>query len=243
MNEGGVTPFCRPPTYRRSRWREGSFSLHKAWMKWVWFCCLKTRLLHPEYANRQGPFILAVTHLSHLEPVLAIGPIRRRVDWMARAEFYDQPVLGRFLDSVNCFKVYRDGVPVSAIRQSVERLHHGRIVGICPEGGVTVGPHSVIRGGSIKRGIALVAQRAQVPTVPCVVIGSHLLNRVDPWLPLRRGAITIGYGPAIDPPATAPTIAQRKPQRIAWTDRLIRAFGGVYQDLRDTFDIADEDVP
>ena len=61
------------------------------------------------------------------------------------------------------------------------------MVGIFPEGGVASGKDSMCRGGRMKGGACLIARRANVPIIPCVILGVHTLNRVAPWIPFRRG--------------------------------------------------------
>ena len=66
-------------------------------------------------------------------------------------------VFARLLRKLHAFEVRRAGVPVSTIRTAIERLGQGRIVGICPEGGVMRGTESCVRGGDIKRGVGLIS--------------------------------------------------------------------------------------
>ncbi|MEL7089052.1 MAG: hypothetical protein AAGL98_11530, partial [Planctomycetota bacterium] len=49
----------------------------------------RCRFLGREHLPPRGtPAVLAVAHLSHYDPVVAAALLRRKVDWMARAEFY-----------------------------------------------------------------------------------------------------------------------------------------------------------
>ena len=65
-----------------------------------------------------------------------------------------------------------------------------------PEGGVVKGPATVCRGGPIKKGACVIAQRAGVPIIPCVVLGTHRLNH-----PLRR----VNAKTEMSRPTTRPT--------------------------------------
>ena len=85
------------------------------WVYLVRFVRLNTLRIHEinrESIDRAGPFVLACTHVSHLEPVLLGAVLRRKVDWMARLEFYKYRVVRWLLNSVDCFPVRRGGVPV-----------------------------------------------------------------------------------------------------------------------------------
>ena len=215
------------------------YRISKSLGKFTFLCTMNTHVLHPDRVEREGAFILAVTHLSHLEPCCASILVRRNIDWMTRKEFYKFRVAEWYLRAIDAFKVNRQGIPVSAIRTAIERLRIGRLVGICPEGGVVHGPEAAVRGGPIKRGVCSIAIRAQVPIVPCVILGTHELNRVGPWLPFKRATIWVGYGEPIDPPAGKST----RGARIELADQIVNAYRALYAELRETYNISDSWVP
>ena len=119
--------------------------------RFVLFCTMRVRTIRPEMARREGAFILATSHLSHLDPFLLGALNVRPVDWVTRVEFFKYRLFARILRKAHAFEVRRAGVPVSTIRTAIARLQAGRIVGICPEGGVMRGKESCVRGGDIKR--------------------------------------------------------------------------------------------
>src|SRR4051812_37396749 len=138
-----------------------------------------------------GPLLIACSHISHLEPFLLSLVVDRQIDWMARIEFYRYAIFARIILWMDAFAVRRYGVPVSAIRTAIARLSAGRCVGVCPEGGVTQGANSVLRGGPIKKGICLVACRTGTPVLPCIMLGTHKMNEIAPWLPLRNARLWV----------------------------------------------------
>lgn len=208
--------------------------------RFIWFCTIRAEILRPELAERTGGYLIACSHFSHLEPFLLGFLLHRRIDWMSRIEFFCYRWTTWFLLRFGAFPVNRRGVPVSAIRTSLARLHQGRVVGICPEGGVTIGKKSVCRGGSIKRGVCLLSQRATVPIIPCVMIGTHTLNRVGPWLPFRRARLWIAFGhPVMPDPSTAP----RKATRAAMALELQQRFAALYEELLQRYGIDDASIP
>ena len=205
------------------------------------FMSLRVHLIRPEAAEREGPYLLACTHLSHLEPFILSTIVRRKIDWMARIEFYTYRVFGWMMHWVDAFGVRRFGVPVSAIRTAIHRLEKGRCVGICPEGGVAQGANSVMRGGPVKRGICLVSYRTGIPILPCVMLGTDKLNCVRPWIPYKRGTLWVAFGPRlIHPPRDEP---DRRKARAMMADELTREFVSLYNELRETHGIKDCDVP
>jgi 1-acyl-sn-glycerol-3-phosphate acyltransferase len=207
--------------------------------RFAFFCTMRSHVLNRDHANRAGPYVLALTHLSHLEPLCAGILMRRRIDWMTRKEFFKYRPIAWVLRRMNAFLVNRQGIPVSAIRTAIERLRRGRVVGICPEGGVCTGAASALRGAAIKRGFASVAIRAGVPVVPCAMVGTDKLNRIGPWMPAKRARIWVAFGEPIHPPTG---VKSTRATRAELTRRLSAAYVELYAKIREQYGIADSDV-
>lgn len=182
---GAVTTSYLMGFWYRGGWLAGRF---------IFLCTVRLEVIRPEATDRPGGYLLASTHLGNLDPFLISVICRRPVDWVTRAEFYRRPTVAWVLHHLNAIKVRRFGVPVSAIRTAVSRLKAGRVVGICPEGGVCRGSLSCMRGGAIKRGVGLIAYRTAAPVLPCAIIGADRLNRVAPWLPFKRARLWVAFG-------------------------------------------------
>jgi 1-acyl-sn-glycerol-3-phosphate acyltransferase len=212
----------------------------KFFAKWIYALSIKGEVIRPEIPERPGGYVLACTHISHLEPFIVSTILNRKVDWMARIEFYRWRTFRYFLDRFDAFPVNRFGVPVSAIRTAIARGRAGNVVGIFPEGGVAMGKDSACRGGPIKRGACLVSMRANVPIVPCVLIGTHTLNWIEPWLPYRRARLWIAFGQPIEPVRDAPT---HKAGRERMARQLSDAFRSLYLELCERYKIPDEHTP
>ncbi len=219
-----------------------NYSLGRLVVRFVGGHTLKFRVLHRDRFEQQaGGFVLACTHLSHLEPVIVSGLLRRNIDWMARIEFYKYRIGAKLLEAVDAFPVNRQGVPVKAIRTGIERARAGRVVGIFPEGGVVLGADAIINGGPFKLGACTIAQHAQVPIMPVVVLGTRQLTHVRPWLPVpRRAKLWVIFGPPIAPPAPG---TPRRARRIELGERLRLGFMSAYEELRRTYEIAEHHVP
>lgn len=206
----------------------------------VFFLTVRKKILNAQAAQRAGGFVLAVTHLSHLEPFCASLINRRMIDWMTRKEFFKFRVVGWLLQGLNAFRVNRQGIPVKAVRTGIDRARKHRVVGICPEGGVRQGTGAAFRGGPIKRGCCSVALRANVPIVPCLMLGTDKLNRVGPWLPFKRARIWVAYGEAIYPPAG---VRSTRATREELSQRIQAAYCELYAQLLRQYGLRDCDVP
>ena len=206
----------------------------------VFFQTMNVEQVRPEAAERAGGYVLAPTHLSHLEPFCLGILVRRKIDWMARLEFFHRWWTAALLRAVDCFPVNRTGIPVSSVRAAIARARAGRVVGIFPEGGVAVGKQSVCRGGPMKKGACVVALRAGVPILPCVVLGTHRLNEVRPWLPFRNARIWVIYGRPIYPNPNPTNRRQaREELAAAWQAQILE----LYAELRGIYGIFDSDIP
>lgn len=214
-------------------------------VRFVRWNTLRVHEMNPEVLDRPGAFVLACTHVSHLEPVLLGASLRRKIDWMSRLEFYKYRVVRWLLNSVGCFPVKRGGAPVSAIRNAVARLNAGRIVGIFPEGGVAKAADFVCRGGEIKAGACVISRRAGVPIIPVVFLGTHVLNAPKPWVPFRtfpprRTPLYIAYGRPIEP-VTDERSARRARERQ--TAALKAEYCRLYAELGERYGIDDRWIP
>ncbi|CAN5433496.1 lysophospholipid acyltransferase family protein [soil metagenome] len=193
--------------------------------------CLRQIVLHRDRADRAGGYVLAPTHISHIEPMLISCLMDRPISWMARIEFFRVPILARLLRWANSFPVNRQGVPVRAIRTAIVRAKNGEVVGIFPEGGCRNGKDLAVRGGRIREGACTVAIRAGVPIVPVVVLGTHALNDIDPWIPAHQGKVWIAFGHAICPPPVPPTRRDQRVLRQKLARELEREYMRTYHEL------------
>ena len=208
-------------------------------MKLLFGLVARIQVLRSENAEESGAFLLASNHISHFDPFILSAVVRRKIDWMAMAEFFPYPVLGQFLRAVDAFPADRDRANRATIRSAIQRLRDGRIVGIFPEGGIRDGKNSILEGAMARSGVAALADMAAVPVLPCVILGSDRLYSAKRWLPFRRTPIWIAFGDLIAADATLPKAGHR--QRLE--EEFINAVAALYRELRERFSLATEDLP
>lgn len=207
--------------------------------RFTFLCTIRRHLLRPELAERSGGYVLALTHLGHIDPFCSCVFIQRPIRWMTRKEFFQFRITRWLLPKLGAFCVNRQGIPVAAIRRSIELAKAGEIVGICPEGGRVYGKDCVFRGGRIKQGVCSVAIRAGVSIVPCVMLGTPEMNAVKPWLPFKHGTIWTAYGEPIFPPPGPSNRAKRHALRA----QLCAAYTKLYHEALNHFGLKDADIP
>ena len=208
-------------------------------LRCVFFPTLRVRSLGLDAARRPGGWLLACSHVSHLDPFCIGSQLPRKVGWMARIEFYRSGWKRALLRAVHAFPVNRQGVPVSAIKTALRRLKGGEVVGVFPEGEIKTAHESVLRGAEIKRGVCLLAARANCPVLPCVILGTEKLNQIEPWLPARRGRLWIACGDFIDPVQGL----DKHAARAEMAARIERALVELYARLRREYGLEDSILP
>jgi 1-acyl-sn-glycerol-3-phosphate acyltransferase len=204
--------------------------------------CIREVVLHGDRLRRPGAFLVACTHLSHIEPMLISTQTRRHIRWMARQEFYHNVWLRPVMQLSGAFSVNRQGIPVSSVRKAIQLAQAGHVVGIFPEGGCRKGTDLAIRGGRIKQGVATIALRAQIPILPVVVLGTDKMTSVDAWLPGKYGRVWTNFGNWITPPAL-PARKQRRDARRALARQLEIEYIRAYDELLDQAQLTDGCIP
>ena len=208
-------------------------------MKGLFGYSARIYVLRRDNANLAGAFLLASNHISHFDPFIISSVVRRKIDWMAMAEFFPIPLLGHFLRAVDAFPADRYRADRKTIRTAIERLKDGRIVGVFPEGGIRDGERSLLEGAPLRPGATTLAHMAGVPILPCVIVGSDRLYSAKRWLPLRRTPVWIAFGDPIPPFSDLEKSAAR--QRIE--HELADALKNLYTELRKKFHLTPNDLP
>ena len=192
-----------------------------------------------ENVDRANGFLLASNHISHFDPLIISSVVRRKIDWMAMAEFFPMPIVGTFLRSVDAFPAERDRADRKTIRTAIERLKSGRIVGVFPEGGIRDGARSLLEGAPLRAGASTLAHIAGVPILPCVILGTDRLYAKRSWLPFRRTPVWIAFGKAI---SNFPEL-EKSAARERIEAELAAAFQEIYVELRERFHLTADDLP
>jgi 1-acyl-sn-glycerol-3-phosphate acyltransferase len=211
----------------------------KVLVRFVFGCVARIRVIGRENANRSRGFLLAANHISHFDPFLIGLAVRRKIDWMTMAEFFRPPVLGFLLRSIDAFPAERDRADLKTIRSAINRLKSGRVVGIFPEGGIRDGARSLLEGAPLRQGAAALAQIADVPIVPCVILGTDRFYSKKQWLPFLRTPVWIAFGKPI---SCFPEL-QKSQARERIESELAAAFKNLYAQLRGKFRLSTDDLP
>lgn len=150
-----------------------------------------------EHLPRQGSVILAANHRSFLDSIFIPMLVRRRVTFVAKAEYFDDPKTAWFFRAVGQIPIRREGGSASegALTAATEVLESGGVFGIYPEGTRT-------RDGYLhkgKTGVARLALATGAPIVPIGLVGTDECQPTDAKLPRLFRPVTVRIGPPILP--------------------------------------------
>ncbi|MEV0492403.1 lysophospholipid acyltransferase family protein [Streptomyces atratus] len=153
-----------------------------------------------EHIPEDGAAIVAGNHLSFSDHFLMPAIIKRRITFLAKAEYFTGPGLkGRltaaFFRSAGQIPVDRSGKDAgqAAIREGLGVLSKGELLGIYPEG--TRSHDGRLYKGKV--GVAVMALKAQVPVVPCAMVGTFEIQPPGRVVP-RIKQVTIRFGEPLD---------------------------------------------
>ena len=200
--------------------------------RWLWLgvfgFTMRVRHTGMQTLGEPGGVLIAVSHVSHLDPIVVSAVLGRRISWVSRIEGYQQWFMRTVLYHGGAFQVNRSGPALPTIREGLRRLKRGEAVGIFPEGELMCGSNSVLRGAGIKHGVCLLAARSGRPVLPVIVLGADRLTRLGPWLPAKRGRLWVHVGQ----PIHAKNDGNSRRGRAEFADRLVAEYVRLYAEMR-----------
>jgi 1-acyl-sn-glycerol-3-phosphate acyltransferase len=193
----------------------------------------RLRIEGQENIPHQGPFILATNHIHWLDSPLVAVVFPYRAYVFAADKWAKHWLLGPLFTSLGAIWVRRGEVDRQALRQALELLRGGGVLGMAPEG--TRSKTGGLQPG--RTGAAYLAFRAGVPILPVATTGQE---KVLPALRrLRRATVRVLIGAPFYPPPVEGKASGAEIQ--AFTDEIMvhlaamlpPEYRGVYRDVAD----------
>ncbi len=132
---------------------------------------LRVEIRGLENVPRQGPLIVAISHSSFIDPMLAGAYIPRDVTPMAKVEAFGWPVIGLIVRLYGAFPVRRGEADTSAFKTALRILQSGGAMVMAPEGHRS-------ESGALQRGregAIMLSLRTRAPILPVAVWGGKPL--------------------------------------------------------------------
>jgi 1-acyl-sn-glycerol-3-phosphate acyltransferase len=213
-----ITPWRR---FWRGFWR--LFTRLLAWL------LTRVQVRGLEHFPRQGGVLVVSNHLGDADFALGVAFAPRPLDFLAKSEAYDIPVLGALLRAYGVIWIHRGQPDRRALRAGLQALASGRALAIAPEGRESVS--GALEEGT--QGAAYLALKSGAPVLPVTFTGSENAALRNHLRRLQRAPITITIGPPfrLEPGADRKTAVERGTQTIMrrLAQQLPPQYRGVYQ--------------
>jgi len=168
---------------------------------------------------RDGGLLIASNHLSFVDSVVIPIVAPRKVVFMAKAEYFDNPLSRAWFEGLGMVPVDRDDTraAVASLDIALDVLRKGEAFGIYPEG-------TRSRDGRLYRGrtgVAELALTARVPVVPVGLRGTQDIQPIGTRVP-RRAKVTVRFGTPLDFTGRFDGVPRGRARREA-TDEIMRS--------------------
>jgi 1-acyl-sn-glycerol-3-phosphate acyltransferase len=143
-----------------------------------------------------GPVILASNHLSFSDSIFLPLMLKRRVTFVAKAEYFEQRRTAWFFRAMGQIPVVRGGGPASAraLEAAMGVLRSGGVFGIYPEG--TRSPDGRLYKG--RTGVARLALDSGAPVLAVAMIGTREAQPIGHIKPNFFSTVTISFSKPIN---------------------------------------------
>lgn len=142
----------------------------------VWYALkplYRMEVIGVENIPKDGPVIICSNHISNFDPPVVGGSAPRVVHFLAKEELF-KGKFGKFLFSkLNAVPIKRGMKDRQALRQALNILKEGKVLGLFPEG--TRSKTGELGEGL--SGIGFFALRSEATVVPCVIVGPYKVGR------------------------------------------------------------------
>jgi 1-acyl-sn-glycerol-3-phosphate acyltransferase len=149
-----------------------------------------------DHVPDKGPVILAPNHVTFLDSMFLPLVLRRRVTFVAKAEYFDSWKTSWFFRAAGQIPMRREGGSASerALASARDVLKGGKVLGIYPEG--TRSPDGRLYRGHT--GVARLAFGCGAPVVPVAMVGTSQVQRPGSNTPRPFKRVTIRFGAPLD---------------------------------------------
>lgn len=137
----------------------------------------KVELIGIENVPLKGAAILCANHPGTLDMFFIGYKLKRLVHYMAKEELFKNPIMSFILYRLGCFPIKRGRIGISSVKNAINLLNEGHILGILPEGTRTGTKNR--KDIKAKPGVAMIASKINVPIIPVAVSGNYrIFNKV-----------------------------------------------------------------
>ena len=167
----------------------------------VFLALFRVRVEGRSQVPLRGPAILAANHQSFCDSFFLPLVLRRKVTFLAKAEYFDSPRTAWFFRAAGQIPIRRQdsGEAASALSTALGVLSAGRLLALYPEG--TRSPDPRVHRG--RTGVARLAQQSGAPVVPVGISGTSAIQPRGSMVMRPFHTVTLRFGSplTLEPPA------------------------------------------
>ena len=197
----------------------------KAVLTPIFFVLFRVKVEGRENIPKHGPAVLAANHQSFCDSFFIPLVVRRKVTFLAKAEYFDSWKTAWFFHAAGQIPIRRGGgkrVGAGARDGPQRRPGKGALLGLYPEGTRTLDQY-VHKG---RTGVTRLSRECGVPVIPVGVIGTVEVQPVNAKFmrPFKTVTIRFGEPMQMDPPENPddPLANHDHTQCRDFTDRLMQ---------------------
>lgn len=156
----------------------------------------RVRVEGADHVPQAGAVVLAPNHVTFLDSFFLPLVVKRRVTFVAKAEYFDSWKTAWFFRAVGQIPMRREGGSASerALAAARQVLEAGGVLGIYPEG--TRSPDGRLYRGHT--GVARLAIGCRVPVIPVGMVGTSEVQRPGSNVPRPFKRVTVRFGSPLD---------------------------------------------
>jgi 1-acyl-sn-glycerol-3-phosphate acyltransferase len=161
----------------------------------IFFLLWKVEIEGQEHVPKHGPAVLAANHQSFCDSFFLPLVMKRRVTYVAKAEYFDDWKTAWFFRAAGQIPMNRGGGDASqrALDTAKEVLDGGSLLGIYPEG--TRSPDVRLHKGHT--GVARLAIGCGVPIIPVGIVGTRAIQPPGRRLMRPFHPVKVRFGPPL----------------------------------------------
>lgn len=157
----------------------------------------RLELIDVENIPEEPPYLLVTNHLSALDLPMLLFVLPHTIRAFAASEHKSNLLFGPILEAAGTVWVRRGEVDRHALREALNVLKRGEVLGVAPEGTRANESHALQKA---KAGAAYIATRSDVPIVPVGIAGTEKIKHN--LLRLRRTRVRVAVGEPFQLPET-----------------------------------------